>query len=160
MNKIKTLLNWYFSKRSLPYWCVLLFDAFIVFLSGLIVFWMFIKARYLLFLWEEGWHSVLLYTGLSLIGFKLFHTYSGVLRYASFIDLKRVAYANLLNMVLAVIISQWIYYTDNQFFHYFFIRQTVIIFVIATLLMWVSRVLVKALYEVVSKDYKTYRVII
>ena len=160
MNKIKTLLNWYFSKRSLPYWCVLLFDAFIVFLSGLIVFWMFIKARYLLFLWEEGWHSVLLYTGLSLIGFKLFHTYSGVLRYASFIDLKRVAYANLLNMVLAVIISQWIYYTDNQFFHYFFIRQTVIIFVIATLLMWVSRVLVKALYEVVSKDYKTYRVLV
>ena len=160
MNKINTLLNWYFSKRSLPYWCVMLFDAFIVFLSGLIVFWMFVKARYLLFLWEEGWHSILLYTALSLIGFKLFHTYSGVLRYASFIDLKKVAYANLLSMVLAVIISQWIYYSDSQVFHYFFIRQTVTIFVIATLLMWVSRVLVKALYEVVSKDYRTYRVLI
>ena len=160
MNKINTLLNWYFSKRSLPYWCVMLFDAFIVLLSGLIVFLMFVRARDYDFLWEESWHTIVLFTALSLIGFKLFHTYSGVLRYASFIDLKKVAYANLLNMILAVIVSQWIYYSDSSVFHYFFIRHSFTLFVIATLLMCVSRVFVKMLYEIVSKDYKTYRVLI
>lgn len=160
MKKINILLNWYFSRRSLPYWCILLFDCLIVFLSGILVFWLFVRARYFDFLWEEGWHTMLLYTALSLIGFKLFHTYSGVLRYASFIDLKKVAYANLLNMVLAVGVSQWIYYSNSSVFHYFYIRHTFTLFVIATLLMWLERVFVKMLYEVVSKDYKTFRVMI
>ena len=160
MKKINILLNWYFSRRSLPYWCILLFDCLIVFLSGILVFWLFVRARYFDFLWEEGWHTMLLYTAISLIGFKLFHTYSGVLRYASFVDLKKVAYANLLNMVLAVGVSQWIYYSKSSVFHYFFIRHTFTLFVIATLLMWLERVFVKMLYEVVSKDYKTLRVMI
>ncbi len=158
--KFNTLLNWYFSKRSLPYWCIMLFDAFLVFLSGILVLWMFTRARYLSFLWDEGCHTTLLYTIFSFIGFKLFHTYSGVLRYASFIDLKKVAYANMLNMILAIIISQWIYYSGSTVFHYFFIRQTFIIYVLATLLMWVERIFAKMLYEVVSKDYKTLRVLI
>ncbi len=160
MKKLKILLNWYFSRRSLPYWCILLFDCLIVFLSGILVFLMFVRAIDYEFLWEEGWHTIVLYTALSLIGFKAFRTYSGVLRYASFIDLKKVAYANLLNLVLTVGVSQWIYYSNSNVFHYFFIRHTFTLFVIATMLMWFERVFVKMLYEVASKDYKTLRVLI
>ena len=160
MKRINKLLNWYFSRQSLPYWCILLFDGLIVFLSGQLMFWMFTRARYFDFLWEEACHTILLYTALSFIGFKLFHTYFGVLRYASFIDLKKVAYANLLNMVLAIIVSKWAYYTNSSVFYYFEIRKIFTLFVIATLLMWVVRVLVKMLYEVVSKDYQTLRVLI
>ena len=160
MKRINTLLNWYFSRRSLPYWCVLLFDCLVVFLSGLLVFLMFNRVREYEFRWEEAWHTIVVYMALSIIGFKLFHTYSGVLRYASFVDLKKVAYANLLNLVLAIGIGKWIYYTDSSVFYYFHIRQIFTIYIIATLLMCAARVFVKVLYEVISTDHKTLRVMI
>ena len=34
MRILRNVLNWYFSKQSLPYWCLLLVDTAIVFLSG------------------------------------------------------------------------------------------------------------------------------
>ena len=160
MKKIDSVLNWYFSRQSIPYWCVLLLDVLIVFLSGLLVFWMFTKGSNLVSLWDDSLRTIVLYTAISLIGFRVFHTYSGVFRYASFIDLKKVAYANILNMVLVVIVSKWIYYTESSVFYYFEIRKIFTFFLIATLLMWVARIFVKMLYEVVSKDYRTLRVLI
>ena len=160
MKRINTLLNWYFSRRSLPYWCIMLFDCLVVFLSGLLVYWMFTRARYLEYRWEGAWHTIVVYTALSIIGFKLFHTYSGVLRYASFVDLKKVAYANLLNLMLAIGVGKWFLYLDSNLFLYFEIRKVVTIYIIATLLMCAARVFVKVLYEVISTDYKTLRVMI
>ena len=39
MNAFHKFCNWYFSKKALPYWCILLFDCASVYLSGLIVFY-------------------------------------------------------------------------------------------------------------------------
>ena len=158
--KLNKILNWYFSRRSLPYWCVLLIDSFIVFMSALFVFWMFFTRWDLELRWECAWHTIVLYVALCLIGFRLFHTYSGVFRYASFVDIKKVVFANLLNMVLAIAVSQWIYYSHNTFFLYFYIRHTVTIFITATLLMCLMRVMVKVLYEVEAPGYKALRVLI
>ena len=72
----------------------------------------------------------------------------------------KVAYANLLNMVLAIGASQWIYYGDIRYFHYFYIKHTITIFIIATLAMWVLRILVKKLYEVVAEDNMAMRTMI
>lgn len=38
-NWLTQLSSWYFSKRVLPYWCLLLMDAVIVFLSCVFVYW-------------------------------------------------------------------------------------------------------------------------
>ena len=34
MNVIQNLARWYFSRRALPYWAVLIMDCLIVFFSG------------------------------------------------------------------------------------------------------------------------------
>lgn len=158
--KLNNILNWYFSRRSLPYWCILLIDCFIVFLSSLFVYWMFTSRRYLEYRWEYAWHTIVLYLAICLIGFRLFHTYSGVFRYASFVDIKKVVFANLLNMALAIAASKWIYYSDSNIFLYFYIRHTITIFITATLLMCLMRVMVKVLYEVEAPGKKALRVMI
>ena len=158
--KLNNILNWYFSRRSLPYWYILLIDCFIVSLSSLFVFWMFSSRRELELRWECAWHTIVLYLAICFIGFRIFHTYSGVFRYASFVDIKKVEFANLLNMTLAIAVSQWIYYSHITFFLYFYIRHTVTIFITATLLMCLMRVMVKVLYEVEAPGSKALRVMI
>ena len=157
---LENILTWYLNEKSLPYWCVLMVDCAIVGFAGLFVFWMFHKPIYVAFYLNEAVHSVILYILLSVIGFKCFHTYSSVIRYSSFVDLMKVAYGNLLNMVLAIGVSQWIYYCHISFFHYFFIRHTITLFTMATLLMWAVRILTKKLYEVMSSDSKAMRTLI
>ena len=34
---MRRIINWYFSRKALPYWCILVMDCVIVFLSGLFV---------------------------------------------------------------------------------------------------------------------------
>ena len=157
---LENILTWYLNEKSRPYWCVLMVDCAIVGFAGLFVFWMFHKPIYVAFYLNEAVHSVILYILLSVIGFKCFHTYSSVIRYSSFVDLMKVAYGNLLNMVLAIGVSQWIYYCHISFFHYFFIRHTITLFTMATLLMWAVRILTKKLYEVMSSDSKAMRTLI
>ena len=108
-NPLDKILNWYFTKSSLPYWCVLLLDCAIVGFAGMCVFWMFSRSIVFAFYWDKAIHSIILFVFLSVIGFKLFRTYSSVIRYSSFVDLLKVAYGNLLNMALAIGVSKLIY---------------------------------------------------
>ena len=39
MDPIRKLSNWFFSKKVLPYWVILLADAAIVFASAVFTFW-------------------------------------------------------------------------------------------------------------------------
>ena len=107
--KIKTpfkrILSWYFSKNSLPYWVLLLNDCLMVFLATVTTFWMFEKTQLLFDQRFDVIYTAVAYALLSIIGARAFRTYSGVLRYSSFVDLLQVGYANLLTMVLAVILS-------------------------------------------------------
>ena len=91
MNPFRKLLNWYFSKESLPYWCLFLVDSIIVLFSGLSVYWANNRTletfnhRFALL------YSTLLYVAISWVGAKSFRTYLGVVRYSSFVDLIKVA---------------------------------------------------------------------
>ena len=40
-NPIDKILNWYFTKNSLPYWSILMIDCATVMLSGVLVYWIF-----------------------------------------------------------------------------------------------------------------------
>ena len=159
-NPLDKILNWYFSKKSLPYWCVLIADCAIVGFVGVFVYWMFTRGALIEFYWDKAFRSIVLFVLLSVVGFKLFRTYSSVIRYSSFVDLLKVAYGNLLNMVLVIGVSKLIYIYHIRYFYYFHIRHVVTLYIIATLLMWGMRVLIKKLYEVVAVDSKAMRALI
>ena len=95
MQFFNKLVNWYFNKKSLPYWCIFIFDCAIVFFSYLAIFKVMNGgARTLGVLWQVSLLNLAL-TVFYAIGFKLFHTYDGILRYSSFVDLQRVGYATV-----------------------------------------------------------------
>ena len=152
MNIIRRFLSWYFRKESLPYWCLFLVDSIIVFLSGLFTYWAYNRTletfnhRFALL------YSALLYVAISWLGAKLFKTYLGVVRYSSFVDLMKVAYANAVSLSVAVIATLVLEKLSVSALCAFTQTETVIIFFIATLLMWGLRVVVKSLHDVTHSE--------
>ena len=148
MNLLQKLTNWYFSKEALPYWCVFIFDCMMTFLAGLIVFWAYHKTGYNIGHFWGIVHTILLYVLVAMIGFRVFRTYTGVVRYSSFVYLQHVAYANALSLAIAAVIHYPFYYhLPRPLFEPFFLRHLVVMFILSTMLMWAGRVLIKILYD-------------
>ncbi len=160
MNPLKRILTWYFSKNSLPYWCLLLNDCLLVFLSTILAYWAFEKMAMLFEHRVEVVYTALLYVAVNLIGARIFRTYSGVVRYSSFVDLLRVGYASLLSIVLTVILSEVLQYYGWTACATLTQTETVVAFFIATMAMWGVRIMVKTLYDVAFMDKRTLRVLI
>ena len=160
MNPIHRLLDWYFSKESLPYWCVLLADTVVVFLSALFTYWVFHKTQFLFTHRFEVLYTAIFYSFLSWFGAKLFSTYSGVVRYSSFVDLMRVAYANVLTMVLALMLLNIFESIGFRGLTALTETETVLTFIIATLLMWGVRVIIKTLHDLSHESSQAMRVLI
>ena len=81
-------------------------DCLIIVFSAMSIYWLFHQADLL----AENFPKVLLtsciFVLLSFPGFRIFHTYSGFMRFSSFVDLMRVTYCNLVSLVL-VLICMW-----------------------------------------------------
>ena len=157
---IYKLLNWYFSKGALPYWCVLIMDYLILVIAGFITYRLFIYSRYVTIAETRLVQTLMMYALPSVIGARMFHTYSGIIRYSSFVDLTKVFYANLLALVLVYPLHDWIFYHALDVFMRLHFRHIMIMYVFGTLLMWGIRVLVKSLYEVAVTDYRAKRALI
>ena len=162
------LLNWYFTKKALPYWAVLLLDCLICFLSGIFVLLLFTSASSLLKHFPAAALTICVYMVFNLIGFRVFHTYSGVVRYSSFVDLRRVGYAMLLSCIIAEIMHYPIAWLrvgmQDSIHHTLFValkgRQILAMYVLALILMWMWRVLVKTIFDVSYKREKAMRTLI
>ena len=160
MNAISKIINWYFSKNALPYWCLFLFDCAIVVVSGLMTFWVFNRTVMLFMERFDVLFTVLAFAVLSAISARVFRTYSGIVRYSSFVDLLNVAYANGLSMIMALAMTwtaEWYRVPQLSALNQ---TQTVITFVVATLAMWGVRVLVKTLYDIAATDKHAQKVLI
>lgn len=160
MGLLYKFINWYFSKKALPYWCMFIIDMLIVLLSTLGIYWVFNRTGVMFAKRFAVLYTALAFSALSGIGAYLFKTYSGVVRYSSFVDLMRVAYANGVALVLALIVS-WV--SENEGFQALAAlnqTQTVITFVLSTLLMGGVRVVVKTLYDVATSDKRAQRALI
>ncbi len=153
------ILNWYFSRNALPYWMVFIMDCLICYLSGLFVFWMYYNGAVTLGNIAILSKTIGMYMCFNVIGFRIFHTYSGVLRYSSFVDLQRVGYAMAFSCVLALIFHYPVFYTDWNFVRLQG-RQIIAMYVVATIMMWAMRVIVKVLYDVVFSSAKGERTLI
>ena len=160
MNAISKIINWYFSKNALPYWCLFLFDCAIVVVSGLMTFWVFNRTVMLFMERFDVLFTVLAFAVLSAISARVFRTYSGIVRYSSFVDLLNVAYANGLSMIMALAMTwtaEWYRVPQLSALNQ---TQTLITFVVATLAMWGVRVLVKTLYDMAATDKHAQKVLI
>lgn len=104
--------------------------------------------------------TALLFAALSAVGAKVFHTFSGIVRYSSFVDLMKVAYANGLSLLLALF-ATWI--ADKagvKMLTALNYEQIIIAFVVATLLMSFERIIVKSLYDSATADSRALKVLI
>lgn len=142
------LINWYFNKKSLPYWCVFLFDCTIVFFSFLLVYQQtYGGAKTLSVLWQLC-SMCAIYAIFYAVCFKMFHTYDGILRYSSFVDLQRVGFASFIGCVFSYLGHFFLLQFDYFQKVYIGGREIALASIICVLLLWAVRVLVKTVYDV------------
>ena len=160
MKSFANPIKWYFSKSSLPYWCVLVLDSLIVFVSGFISHWLFYRGYETLMQSYKLASVMLIYTVLSWIGMRMFHTYAGILRYSSFVDLLRIVKANVVSLLIAYCVHYGVFLLPESEFAHLSGRMLVVIFLVATVLMSLSRILMKTLYEAKVADSEAKRCMI
>ena len=156
------IFNWYFKRNSLPYWLVLLLDCAIIYFSLFFVYWLGYRGHYTqLAFYRLSYLYLCFILPICLLCFKIFHTYSGIIRYSSFVDLMRVANANALAMLLFFALHYPIYWwTDRRVIEHINGRQILLIFMLSTVLMGTVRILVKILYDVTTRDARALKAFI
>ena len=152
--------NWYFSKKVLPYWVILLTDALVVFLSCLFTYWVANKSQATYDHHIELLSAAAFYAVLSWIGARCFRTYSGVLRYSSFVDLLRVVYANGVNLAIAVVCAFIFKWQQVDYLNTLTPLHLIMAYILATALMWAMRVLVKLLFDAANASSSALRTMI
>lgn len=141
-------INWYFGRSALPYWCIMIFDLMVCFLSGVFIVWLRHPASDVLAAWPQLMHTLGLFAVLNFISFRVFHTYSGILRYSQFVDLMRVTNACVLSMLLAFIFSICaLNFGWDDFFFIFTGRKIITMYLGNILAMCIPRVLVKLIFD-------------
>lgn len=159
MKVIEKLWNWYLSANALPYWVILAIDIFICYFSGLFVFWLYSHGALVWSYIALFSKTILIYMIFNLIGFRIFHTYSGIIRYSSFVDLQRVGLAMLSSLIVAEAMHYVIYYWDLDFIRLQG-RQIAAMYLVATIGMISFRIVVKSLYDVVFSTDNAMRTLI
>lgn len=147
MLSIRKIVDSYFSKRTFPYWCVLLLDSAILFLSGVFVYWCFNRGTALQLNFWPLTHLMLLCVGVLFIFFAIFRTYSEIIRYSSFNDLIRVAQAMGCSALAVIAVHFFTNSCPSRVFAHVQVRQILIAEAIATGLMWPLRVSIKWVYD-------------
>ena len=158
MNIFLNLARWYFSRRTLPYWMILILDCMIVFMAGCIALALTEGTVNAIYHWKDLSVAMIACLCCYLVGFRLLHTYSGVIRYSSFVDLQRVAFANLIGLLLTIVVRLAFVACD---LHPVLNNMGLLtVFIIATMLMWMLRVVVKFIYDMGYNSKRAKRVFI
>ena len=160
MDIFRKISTWYFSKNVLPYWVILLADTVIVFASAVFTYWVANRSLITYEHREALFFTAILYALLSWVGARFFRTYSGVLRYSSFVDLMKLTNANIVTLILALCISWIAGWQGVTAFSALSPLNTLMTFMLSTLLMWGLRIMVKLLFDSVNTDARSMRVLI
>ena len=139
------LLTWYTSRSALPYWLILSADCLTVFLSGVLAYVVDYSASMALSALGPLSLTLAVYLCCYIIGFRLFHTYSGIIRKTSVADLARVWLA-LLTGVCLVMTLRYLAGTDRWLMP-FRLRDLLMQTVIASILMTGLRATAKLFYD-------------
>lgn len=152
MRFLHKLTDWYFSKGSLPYWGVLTLDSLIVLFSGYIGNYLELGGMdFAQHFWQITWGNLICVV-LFFIGFRLFHTYTGIIRYSSLIDLQRVGMASLVGTILSYLVGVGISSIGSESVIMHGMLGNITMLVCTTMLMWVERMGVRALFDTFRTD--------
>lgn len=152
MTLLKRLLRWYFSEAALPYWCILLLDISFVIGAGYISFYMEAGGTDVAIGFRPFSHGLVLCLLVYVLMFRLFHNYSYVARFSSFVDLRNVVMATMTATFCIYAISligglsglkPWMLISGSNPWR---------ICVMATLAMLLLRVISKSLYSLFNED--------
>ena len=158
MSLISRLSTWYFSKKSLPYWGIILLDCCLILFSGLLVYTLNNGVLSTLDILGHLLVTLLVCLIPYLVGFRLFHTYSGIIRYSSFVDLQKVGFAVLFGLICVVVFQAL---TDfSPYLMYIRKRDLILSALLAMSLMWMMRVFVKYFYVSTFRVAKAERAFI
>ena len=154
---LQKISNWYFTKKALPHLCILLIDCAIVAFSGYVGY--YIDKGGDIFV-DSFWQITFgLMVGLVpfIVAFRLLHTYSGIVRYSSFVDLQRVMMATLSGSVACYLLGLGIngIWPEQHTIMVPDLQTVFIIFVGSSLFLWVERVVVKRLFDSFNLDNAT-----
>ena len=154
---LRRISNWYFTKKALPHLCILLIDCAIVAFSGYVGY--YIDKGGDIFV-DSFWQITFgLMVGLVpfIVAFRLLHTYSGIVRYSSFVDLQRVMIATLSGSVACYLLGLGInaIWPEQHTIMVPDLQTVFIIFVGSSLFLWVERVVVKRLFDSFNLDNAT-----
>ena len=158
MSLFSRLSTWYFSKKSLPYWGIILLDCCLILFSGLLVYTLNNGVLSTLNILGHLLVTLLVCLIPYLVGFRLFHTYSGIIRYSSFVDLQKVGFAVLFGLICVVVFQAL---TDfSPYLVYIRKRDLILSALLAMSLMWMMRVFVKYFYVSTFRVAKAERAFI
>lgn len=172
---IHKISNWYFRRRSLPYWAIVLTDLFVLWAAYNVSYVMF---RSLIIRWgnnpelAESLPRLFVYANsriailllLYLIGMRVFRTYNGIIRYSTVTDLLRVSGAMLIGGGLSYFVHFWMVTLPDfvvagapQLQAHIRTRDIVLATFMATVFSWLLRMAVKVIYDLTYRSAQTMR---
>ena len=148
MTIIRRISNWYFSNAALPYWCILVIDCTIVAASSYIGCYLSRGGDMLASLFWPLTYGIAIGMVPFIIAFRALHTYSGIVRYSSFVDLQKVATATFIGTLTCYFLHQVVNEAWGQTAIVFpSFKSSLIIFISSTVLLWAERIVVKRLFD-------------
>ena len=140
----------YLSAKVLPIWTILLIDVFIIVISSLLAYALRYDFRSI-FLESSTIDKTILWTVVvNLIFFRVFRTYSNVLRFSSFVDIMRIFVSLTVSYVLLMITSVL---TESYLeFNLAPVSVLFMSYIISFAMMACSRVIVKTFFEALNFD--------
>jgi len=152
---LSSLFSWYFTRKALPYWCILLLDCLIIVASGIIATYLVLGGDGIIqHFWQQlaTWIAIL---PLYMVGMRINHTYSGIVRYSSFVDLMRVSCALLIGVALTILVF-FLLPEHLQIRH----RILALSLLLAMIGQWSVRILAKYIFDTSVKGSANARVYI
>ena len=154
MNILRKISSFYFSKKALPYWCILLIDCAAVAFSFFFAFYLKNGGdAFARNFWPLSFGTLLSLLPF-VVCFRIFHTYTGIVRYSSFVDLQKVG--------IACLVASFISWLMGKGINFIWPSQTILLFpsfiaiiyivIFSTLLLWIERIMVKRLYDSFNLD--------
>ena len=153
MKLIENLTSRFFTRRALPYWSVLFMDVMFTVLAVMAAYALNHGIVNMLSKIYALTGTLLVYSLCYMLGFRMFHVYAGVLRYSSFVDLRRVGFAMTVGLCLAVIFCSVT--SGSTALVPLDVADLALGTLIAIVLMWVVRIWVKTLYDGSFKRHRT-----
>lgn len=140
----------YLSTKVLPIWTILLIDVFIIILSSILAYILRYDLRSIFLESSNIDKAIFGAVIVNLIFFRVFRTYSNVLRFSSFVDIMRI----FVSLTVSYAILMAINVLGDSFFNTKLVPFSVVFmsYIISFAMMAFSRVIVKTIFDMLNFD--------